>query len=250
MNTRLDEIEKMLEKERSLQIKDLSEYFDVSIETIRRDFIKLEKRGLLQRIYGGAVARNLSTIEPLYEERTMLNFSEKKKIGQKAVELVNDGDSIALDVGTTTLELAKALVGKRKITAITNSLQIASVLSKDLNIRIILLGGDLRSGELSTSGFLAEDNLDYFIIDKLFLGIGGITDIGITDYNVVESNLRRHYLKKAKHVIGLADYSKFGVKAFNHICSLDKLDYLVSDQQIPSGMIKILKKHNVQILLA
>ena len=64
MNTRLDEIEKMLEKERSLQIKDLSEYFDVSIETIRRDFIKLEKRGLLQRIYGGAVARNLSTIEP------------------------------------------------------------------------------------------------------------------------------------------------------------------------------------------
>ena len=117
------------------------------IETVRRDLEYLEERGSLARVYGGAVLPQPKAIEPEYEKREVKNLEEKKAIGEKALELVRDNDIIAIDIGTTTLEFARVLVGKRKLTVITNSMKIAMVLSADPNIRVIMLGGEVRSGE-------------------------------------------------------------------------------------------------------
>lgn len=247
---RIQEIEKIIKQKRSVKIQDLANYFQVSVETIRRDFKKLEDLGILQTVYGGAIARHYSGIEPFYEDREQLNMAEKKAIAQKAVELVSDGDIIGIDIGTTLLEFAKNLVGVRKVTVLTNSLKIASVLSVDFNIKIILLGGSLRHGELSTSGFLAEGDLSYFTLDKMFMGIGGITANDVTDYHIEETNLRRQYIKNAKELIGLVDYSKFGITAMNRLCPTSVFDKIVTDDKSPSKVIQQIRNSNVKVIIA
>lgn len=239
----------MLEKERMLKIKELAEYFDVSIETIRRDFLFLEKKGVLKRVYGGAVAKYLSGIEPEYSHREVKNLKEKIAIGKKALDLVDDGDTILIDIGTTTLELAKALKGNRSVTVITNALQIAAELVNDPNIRVIVLGGNLRPGELATSGFLAEQGSSIFNVDKMFLGIGGITQDGVTDYNIEETNLRRNIIKNSKKIIGLVDHSKFGVTALNHVCKLSQLDFIVTDENTSNSALKFLYEAKIDVLI-
>ncbi len=116
-------------------------------------------------------------VEPKIEKRQLEHYEEKKAIGQRAVDLVEDGEVIAIDLGTTTREFARALVGKkRRLTVITNSIPIALDLSVDENIRVIMVGGEVRKNELSVSGNIADENMRYFQTDKIFLGVGGLTE--------------------------------------------------------------------------
>lgn len=251
MHDRRNKIVQMVTSDRMVKVSELIKTFDVSIETIRRDLEYLEDKGYLRRVYGGAVAKSMYGLEPSYSSREIKNYPEKVAIGQKTVELVDDGDTIAIDIGTTTLEFARALKGKRKVTVITNAIQIAAALVDDENIRVILLGGDVRKGELSTSGFLSENNISLFNVDKVFLGIGGITlDEGITDYHIEESNLRRQILKKTHKVIGLADYSKFGVIAMNKVCDADKINYIITDSKTDKLMISKFRTLGIKVLIA
>ena len=128
--------------------------------------------------------------------------------------VIEDGDVLGIDIGTTAREFAKALIGKKKVIVLTNSMPIAEILSEDENIRVIMLGGEVRKGEFSVSGFVAEQVMSRFNLDKYILGIGGLTvENGITDYHIEETNLRRVMLERSQKVIGLTDYSKFGVIA-------------------------------------
>ena len=190
-------------------------------------------------------------LEPDYSSREIKNYNEKVAIGRKTVDLVDDGDTIAIDIGTTTLEFARALKGNKKITVITNAILIAAALADDDNIRVIMLGGNVRKGDLSTSGFLSENDISLFNVDKIFLGIGGITiDEGITDYHIEESNLRRHILKKTHIVIGLADFSKFGVIAMNKVCDIEKINYIIADDKTDKLMISKLRTLGIKVLIA
>ena len=171
MHDRRNKIVQMISSTRMVKVSELIKTFNVSIETIRRDLEYLEDRGYLRRVYGGAVVKSMYGLEPDYSSREIKNYPEKVAIGQKAVELVDDGDTLVIDIGTTTLEFARALIGKKKITVITNAIKIAAALVDDENIRVIMLGGDVRKGELSTSGFLSENNMSLFNVDKVFLGI-------------------------------------------------------------------------------
>lgn len=230
---RREEIIKLVEEKRTVKVQDLIERFGVSNETIRRDLEALESEGRLHRIYGGAAAKAMYGLEPDYASREINKFAEKIRIGEKAVEYIEDGDTLVIDLGTTTLQFAKALKGKRKVTVLTNSLAAGMELSADPDIRVILLGGNLRAGDLATSGFLAEDALARFNADKLILGIGGLTvEGGVTDYNVDESNLRRHMVETCREVIGLTDSSKIGTTAMNQICSAERLSVLITDEGI------------------
>lgn len=251
LHDRRNKIVQMISSERMVKVNELTKIFNVSIETIRRDLEYLEERGYLNRVYGGAVVKSMYGLEPDYSTREIKHYAEKVAIGQKAIELVEDGDTIEIDVGTTTLEFARALKGKKKITVITNAIQIAMTLVDDENIRVIMLGGDVRKGELSTSGFLSENDMSLFNVDKVFLGIGGITiDGGVTDYHIEESNLRRHILERTHKVIGLADYSKFGVTAMNKVCNIEKIDIVVTDTKTDKYMISKIRNLGIKVIVA
>ena len=225
--------------------------FSVSMETIRRDLAELEQEGIVRRVHGGAILNTGYSIEPDYAEREMKNFDEKRAIGKRAVSVVDDGDTIIIDIGTSTLEFAKMLKGKKNVTVLTNSLIIALILADDPDIKVIVLGGEVRHGEGTASGFWAEEMVDGFYVDKLFLGVGAMTvEHGVMDYDIPETNLRRHFIQHSKLVVALADYSKFGIKALNVVCPTEKLDYLITDEKTDQRILKELRERGVEVLVA
>lgn len=238
LQTRRERIIELIQEDRMVKVSDLMKRFDVSIETIRRDLEFLEKEGLLTRVYGGAVLNRKKAAEPLYEQREIKNYREKSAIAKRAVELIEDGDVLGIDIGTTAREFARELLGRKRVIVLTNSMPIAEILSEDENIRVIMLGGEVRKGEFSVSGFVAEQVMRRFNLDKYILGIGGLTvENGITDYHIEETNLRRVMLERSQKVIGLTDYSKFGVTAMNEVCPLSRLDILVTDTRADRTVI-------------
>lgn len=238
LQTRRERIIELIQEDRMVKVSDLMKMFDVSIETIRRDLEFLEKEGLLTRVYGGAVLNRKKAAEPLYEQREIKNYREKSAIAKRAVELIEDGDVLGIDIGTTAREFARELLGRKRVIVLTNSMPIAEILSEDENIRVIMLGGEVRKGEFSVSGFVAEQVMSRFNLDKYILGIGGLTvENGITDYHIEETNLRRVMLERSQKVIGLTDYSKFGVTAMNEVCPLSRLDILVTDTRADRTVI-------------
>lgn len=243
----------LLKRDGSVKVSQLMKTFGVSIETIRRDLEALEKDGLLKRVYGGAVQNSRRSVEPLIENRMVRNAAEKEKIGRRAALLVEDGDVVGIDVGTTTMELALALRERDlHVIAITNSLPIAAVLSESERIEVILTGGRVRRGELSVGGhFLTEANMRMFQTDKLFLGVGGITrEFGITDYREEEIAFRRIGVERTKEVYALADHSKFGVTAMNHICDMDRIHAVITDSGTDRDLVGAFRAKGVRIIVA
>ena len=187
---RKNEIVKELKKTGKVKVVELVEQFQVSEETIRRDLMILEEKGLLKRVYGGAIHAVFQSEEPPFVQRTSVNQEAKVKVGKKAVELISDGDVIAIDVGTTMLEFAKQIEKKKDITIITNSLPVSSVLTESLNQnmftgQVLLLGGQIDPKHQSISGSLTEQMLNQFNIDKAFISAGGFSiQKGVSNYHL------------------------------------------------------------------
>lgn len=247
---RKDEIIRLISENKIVKANELAATFKVSMETIRRDLADLEKDGIIKRVHGGAVLNLNYSVEPDFFYREVKNFEEKILIGKKAASLVEDGDVIIIDIGTTTLEFAKFLKGKKNITVLTNSIKIALELMDEREITVIMLGGIVRKGEGTTSGYWAEEIIDRFYVEKLFLGVGCLTlENGVMDYHIEETNLRRHCINHAKQVIALADYTKFGSKALNQVCSLEQIDKLVTDNKADKKYIRKLREKGIDVIL-
>ncbi len=224
-----------------VRVVSLAEQLHVSNETIRRDLAVLEEEGRLRRVYGGAVKVQYEEGEPPYQQRQVLNHEAKQAIGRRAAELVQDGNTVYMDTGTTIHELARALKGKKRVTVITNSLTVASLLRESLSQglfsgRVIILGGEISPEQQSVSGHLCQEMLGNFYVDKAFISVGGLSIMtGISDYDMNDSVISRMVTSNAKEVIVLADYSKIGIQAFCHIAPLDKIDVIVCDQAHPAS---------------
>ena len=248
---RRNEIIEKIRTHRMVKVSDLVNEYQVSIETIRRDLEYLESLGHLKRVYGGAVINGLYGQEPVFSQREVVNHEEKRAIGIKAAELINDGDTLFIEVGTTLLEVARNLLDKKGLTVITNTTLISNEMVKSNDCRVILLGGELRQGELSVSGHLCDENLSNFYADTLIMGVGGVSlQSGYTDYHVNEANTRRQMINRARKVIAVADYSKFGVTAMNFICTLSRVDVLVTDWSAPSEIVNEFRENGVTVLIA
>ena len=250
---RREQILAMLKKDGSVKVSALTAAFGVSIETIRRDLEALEAEGLLKRVYGGAVPESRRSVEPLFRDRQTKNALEKELIGRAAASFVEDGDVVGIDIGTTTMEMARALSARDiHVIVISNSIPIAAVLSDNEKIEVILIGGRVRRGELSLGGHsLTETNMRLFQTDKLFLGVGGINEkFGITDYREEETAFRRIGVERTKEVYALADHSKFGVTAMNQICEPEKIDVLITDAGTGRDMIAALRAKGVRVVVA
>ncbi|MDR0622815.1 MAG: DeoR/GlpR family DNA-binding transcription regulator [Treponema sp.] len=246
---RRNEIMTKIRAQRSVKVSDLMEEYKVSIETIRRDLEYLENQGLLRRVYGGAVLHGFYGEEPEHDSRAISHYQEKEAIGKKAAEFVKDGDTLFIDNGTTTMEVARELRSRKNLTVITNATLIAQELIKNNPAcRVILLGGEMRRDELTLSGTITETNLEQFYATKMILAMGGISlEAGITDYHIQESSVRRRMIQRSSEVIGVADYSKFGVVALNFICPLEKVHIMVTDWNIPAKVITEYRSRGLNI---
>lgn len=238
-----------------IRIQDICDHFDVSDMTARRDLNDLDRRGLLRRIHGGAIAGLGRSYEPAFQTRSGKNDQEKLAIGSAAAELIFDGDSIALDVGTTTLEVARQLEEKRNLTIVTNCLQIANLLvdslSLEVDARLIITGGIVRPRELSMIGNIPENAYRNFHTDKAFIGIGGIDlENGLTEYNIEDSQIKRILLENAGEKIVVADSTKFGVTTFNTVAPLTAVDTIVTDAGAPQGMVDSIRSLGINVILA
>lgn len=251
LQERRSEIIEKVRTQRMVKVSELTKEYNVSIETIRRDLEYLENAGHLKRVYGGAVLPGRYGQEPEFTQREIVNYDEKKAIGAKTAAMIDDGDTLMIDVGTTVLEVVKCLNDKRDLTVITNSTLISNKMITYNNCRVILLGGDIRPGELSVSGFLAELNLEHFYANKMIMGVGGISLAnGITDYHSGEANTRRKMLERSEQVIAVADCSKFGVTALNHICPAGRVHNIVTDWTTPEETLKEYRDSGIHIMVA
>ena len=241
----------LIEARNSISVAELCKMLDVSDMTIRRDLRTLANEGLLERVHGGALSRRGRSYEPPYLIRSTKAVEQKGLIGRRAAELIEEGDSIGLDVGTTTLELAKAMLGIPNLTVITASLSIAEVLSEAPNIRLIMTGGILRKEEFSLVGHIAQRTYEEFQIDKAFVGLGGLhLEAGLTEYNLEDTLVKKALIANAGQVIVLADGSKFGETCFALIAPIAEMDVLVSDEGAPKEMIEALTDRGVEVIIA
>jgi DeoR family transcriptional regulator, fructose operon transcriptional repressor len=248
---RRKQILELVEKRSSISVGEMCELLDVSEMTIRRDLSMLSNQGLLQRVHGGAVSRRGRSYEPPYMMRSSINVNEKRAIGEIAGSLVMDGDSLALDYGSTVLEMAKALIGKRNLTVLTASLAVANILADAPGIRLILSGGILRPEEGSLIGHIAERTFQEFRIDKAFIGIGGISvENGLTEYNLEDTLVKRNLINNAEQIIVLTDSSKLGKTRFSFVAPLSVVDILVTDGRVAEDVLQGFRLQGIDVLTA
>ncbi|WP_199909987.1 DeoR/GlpR family DNA-binding transcription regulator [Paenibacillus sp. CAA11] len=240
-----------LQRHQRASVQELSEAFEVSESTIRRDLKELEEAKQLKRTHGGAVSLQSANFEPNMIEKEDFFREEKERIARLAAELIQEGDTILLDSGTTTLHLARELRKLNQIRVITNSLIVLNELRDCRNIEVSLTGGLLRQETLAFVGPMTETSLDMVRVDKAFIATNGI-DLrnGITTPNMIEAATKRKMIEIAKEVILLTDHSKIGQIAYAKFADLTALHQCIFDVGAPDEFIKQLRKLGVAVTLA
>jgi DeoR family transcriptional regulator of aga operon len=234
-----------------VMVHELSREFNVSEVTIRNDLGQLEKKSMLIRARGGAIKAGRGVgIDYRLSEKDKLNYVEKSRIGKKAAQLINEGDTIIIDSGTTTLEVAKNLNHFNDLTVISNAINIISQLIHQNNMNLIIPGGYLRKNSLSLVGPLAEKNLQNLYVDKVFIGVDGFdTRHGIYTPNIEEAYFNEIMIKISREVIVVCDSSKFLRRSFAYICGIDKIHSVVTDNGIPDDDRKRLEDAGIAVII-
>ena len=248
--TRRAKILDQLEHDGHVTTQSLSRDFRVSEVTIRNDLLHFEKKGLLHRTRGGALRDQRVTIDHNLKDKSKKHLIEKQKIAKKAREFIKDGDSIILDSGTTTQEIAKRFADVSDLTVITNGINIAVEIARNTNLRLIMPGGMLRQNSLSLVGKLAENSLRQFNCDKLFLGVDGIDfAYGISTPNIEEAHLNQVMIDIAQEIFVVTDSSKFLKRSFAYIAAVSCINTLITDSNIPQSEYDALLNLGVKVVL-
>lgn len=241
----------LLQTKGEVSVAELSSRAAVSEMTVRRDLEALEREGVLKRVHGGAITAISRSYEPPFAARAKINVEVKERIGRLAASLLAEGETAILDVGTTTLEVARALRGRRNLTILTPSLRAAQLLANEPGIRLMVTGGLARPGELSLVGDLAERAFVDLRFDTFVMGVAGIeADAGLTEYNLDDARVKRSALAGARRCVVVADSSKLGKVAFARICSLDPVDVLVTDAGATDEALEPISSAEVEVMIA
>ena len=245
----------------AVRVADLVSELAVSDMTIRRDIEQLARRGLLERVHGGAVAIGHvgmpalppSTDEPGFLAKSALMQSAKRAIAAQAAELVDPGAAIALSAGTTTVELARQLRHVPDLTIVTNSIPAAQLLADTAEAagQTVVLTGGTRTPSEALVGPIADGALRGLHVDLLFLGVHGLDErAGLTTPNLVEAETNRALIDAARTVCVTADSSKWGVVGLGTIVGLDRVDILVTDTGLSRRAVDVVSEHVDKIILA
>ncbi len=219
----------------------------VSAATIRRDLQFLESQRLLLRTHGGAVAEGVLYELPL-RYKSGRQQEEKRRIAKAAAELVADGSAIGLTGGTTTTEVARALVDRQRLTVVTNALNIASELAVRPNLKLVVTGGVARAESYELVGPLAEASLAGLNLDIVFLGVDGIApEPGLTTHHEIEAHTNLALIDRARRVVVVADSSKIGKVAFARICEIERAHELITDDAADPSVLATLAEAGLQV---
>ena len=224
----------LLEMVRSRGLASLPELADqlkVSESTIRRDLDYLEDAGSAKRTHGGVFYTGPSPKLPHFDERQPAQWDKKKEIAKEAAKLVEDGDTLLLDGGSTTYEVARLLVG-RPLQIVTNSLPVANLFASNANHDLVLVGGYVYPRTGVTLGPYANEMLERLNVRRTILSVSGINDRGFFNNNLLLVEAERAMIEAADEVIVVADSTKFGRQSLAHLCALGEIQHLVVDNEI------------------
>jgi DeoR/GlpR family transcriptional regulator of sugar metabolism len=237
----------------AVRVSELTELFDVSDMTIRRDLDALAASGLLQKVHGGATARGgPSSYEPGFEAKSHRQLAEKEAIAQAARALVEPGQAIGLTAGTTTWRLAHYIADVPDLTVVTNSLQVANVLHRERrpDLTVVLTGG-VRTPSDALVGPVAVSTLRSLHVDVVFAGVHGMSeDAGFTTPNLLEAETNEALIAAAGRVVVVADHTKWGVRGLSRVARLDQADVLVSDGGLGREARAVLGEHVGELIVA
>ncbi len=245
-------IAQMLREGRRVRVADLVHEFGVTDTSIRRDLAILEANGVLLRVHGGAVARASETRPKAVTDRMRLHLAEKQRIGEAAAKLIGPGEIILLDSGTTTLQVAAHIAPELRttsmLTIITNSLRLADEVLTWPAPNLILLGGLCVPDYQAIVGAQALEQLGHVMVDKVFLGIDGLTMTdGATTADILMAEINRRMADRAHQVILVTDSSKLGRAGFEPIVQVSQIHRLVTDTGAPQALVEELRTEGVQV---
>ena len=245
------ELIRLARRQGQLSVTELSSQFGVSPDTIRRDLDLLSVRGLVRRTHGGAVpADHLLQGESPFAQRINLRTAEKTRIAQCAAALIQNGETLIINGGSTTRTFAFELAGKKNLTVVTNALGIPACLSDQAVRDIFVLGGEYRAESNITVGSVACCGSTGVSVDSAILGVGGITEDGVFARPLQEAAMTTRMIGAARRTIVLADSTKFDKKLLGHIASLDQIDVLVTDANPSVKLSEMLNECRVQVVIA
>lgn len=253
MHERFELIRKTVEEKSCVTVAELAELTGVSEVTIRRDLVALEKDGIITRVRGGAILADVSPKHLLdrFERHVQKHAEEKKKIGERACRLVNPGETIIIDSGSTALELARNLHEVKNVNVIVTSLRIAYELEHLTNITTIVTGGVLRSSTTSLQNPILSKSLETVLASKVLLAVSGICpNHGLTTNDFAEAEVKRILIKHAKEIVVLADHSKLGVISPAFIAPLTEGMTIVTDAGALPDQISALEASGVRVIVA
>jgi DeoR family transcriptional regulator of aga operon len=244
------EIIRLISEQGKVEVDELSEKLGVSKVTIRTDLNYLKDRGLVYRTHGGALTQSIIAFDTDFIEKRKIHSDQKKRIGIAAAEMINDEESVILDSGTTTIEIAKNIKDKNLLNIMTNSINIAQELSGHSNTTVTLTGGILREKSHSLVGPHAEQAFNGLFFDKLFLAVDGFDiEYGLTTPNYLEAQLNKLMVEHSQETIVVVDSSKFKQRSFSLIIMPDYIHKVITDD-IPDDYRKTLESLNIEVLIA
>ena len=252
---RRDRMLALLRERDFVRVADLAERFEVSEVTVRGDLDALADRGQLRRVRGGAVPRSAAPAERPFEEAEVAAAEQKRAIARAAAQMVESGDSIVLDVGTTTTAIAQALAARddlTDVTVFTSSLTIALALEDATQrLTVVVTGGTLRPKQHSLVEPLAGLVLGSIHVGTAFVGCNGVDpDAGITNVNLPETEIKRMILQTSQRRVVCADGSKLGRVSLAHVCDLDDIDLLITDVDADPELVQSLRETGLEVVLA
>lgn len=250
-NQRREKILELLKEDGSAKVIKLAKIFKVSEVTIRQDLEKLEQDGFITREHGGAFLKNVENSVKSFTILNQENIEQKQIIGKKAAELIESGETIILDSGSTTTEIAKNLIGRKGITIITNALNIALILGAVPGIEVIVTGGEFKPPTLSLTGQKAAIFFEDIHVDKLFLATAGISlKSGLTYPSISDIVVKKAMIDAADITYLVADSTKIGKNAFASLGALSLIDYIITDASIDQKRAQIFREHEIEIIIA
>lgn len=240
----------ILAQKGKVKVIELSKLFNVSEVTIRNDLADLDEAGLLERIHGGAVSTNKAYYRMSFHDRMKANEKEKRKIAAACAAMIDDGDTIMINSGTTTLFVVQELRNSKSLTIVTNCVSIAQEVINYDKISIILLGGNFNGQYQFTYGDDTLNQLKKYKADKLILSADGVNcKEGITTFHHFESEVNRQMISRVNKTIVVADHTKIGRSSFAYIDSIKNIDYVITNSNANADEVELLKENGIEVKL-
>ena len=242
-------ITRILEETGVVNIAELATELNVSSMTIRRDLARMEQEGIVKTEYGGAVLNNTALFESSILQKQRIYAKEKRAIGKHCADQIKSDETIFLDAGTTPAEIAQCLVYRKNLVVMTNSLLVANYLAKADGIRLIMCPGIFREHSMAFMGQSTDEFTSNFQIDKLYLGVEGIDEHGVSVPDLTDGGTKRSLISCARRIICVADSSKFGKHWTFNICPLSSIDEIVTDSGIDPSMAERIRATGITLTI-